>query len=148
MSGYLIKSCWPCLRDEITLTETLCKFLYMQTNENWYHGTSLSFSRCIPGCKNQTRKTHQKHFNIFIIKIFTYKMAYKHYLQHSEQWCLLRHGQRYLYTENTVHHCQKKRWIFAVRRNFPSSLSRGRYKEKIGTLQLFPWGTNLQLNHK
>lgn len=33
---------------------------------------------------------NQKHFNIFIIKIFTYKMAYKHYLQNSRQLCLLR----------------------------------------------------------
>lgn len=36
-------------------------------------------------------------------------MAYKHYLQNSEQGCLLRDGESYLYKENTVHRCQRKR---------------------------------------
>lgn len=95
----------------------------------------------------QKHTTNKTHFNIFIIKIFTYKMAYKHYLQKSEQGCLQRHRKRHLYTQKILCTIVSGRDEFKAcgeKHTFPIVFirrSRGWSKEKIGTrntLQLFP----------
>lgn len=53
------------------------------------------FVKTIQVHKNQTDQPQKdirkaKHFNTFIIKIFTYKTDYKHYLHNSKPGCLLR----------------------------------------------------------